>query len=1351
MRRILGQLINRSQELFDQTDDPIYIAIEHWARDVLVPEELRALFDTAQDRFSSYGEAQRRWLDTFGSFLQLGERDVDSFAENLLLTHFFHLGTTANTLWEQYERIQRSITREQGNAFPRSWGEWLLPVQGFMGIVEEVLIDHSSSFANLQASEDVEDILEEETLAHPAEEFPSDLGIGFISDAQFNQATALTAYLSACAETIGHIDLYGYLRSDGPAIPLSDVYVPLRLSPLATCSGLDRYVRYQTATYDDPELHLFREPLLAQELEGQPALSIHEVLDRHREILILGCSGGGKTTLLRHLALEHARMLLTEQESGLQIISQADGSVTIRLVRPLPIYIDLAEYVDNREPDEPLEQFMLRSATELAHDERVAPLIADLLEYGQCLILLDGLDQAATDEQRRMLVTCVSQAASRWRAKGNRIIVTSRFAGYTTVPLPPSFAGYLIRPLERSQFGPLLLRWALTLARIRRPLLTDDEAHHQAQAETLALMREITTNARLSHLAGNPLILRMLVGIYQPGVILNAQRAAIYQLTADTLIREWRLPQSAAPEPVVLEQEVTPLLGELAYWLQTSRTSGVLTAEELRGILEHAWSALHPDATEEQTAAAIDDFMGRLRSHGGVLIEVSPRRYAFLYPALQEYFAARFLVASYRTAAERIRAILHDPRWDEVIRLAIGFTSLGSRDNASDLIETAILAQGERAEQLRYTPSLFEDTLRRDLFFAARLLGEGIEVRPEVSERIVGELVGLWVDGERDSAGRFNLIFDAARRHLMNLDGTSASHRALQITLRHLASPHEHKRAYAADAMTFWASHLSEGRDALVRHAEDAPPLVRRATAEALGRVGPLSLEAYMLLLRLVSDGDERVSSVAQRTLEEAAPVPQQALGLWIEMLQSNDPTRRRLSLRNLRLMGSLPPLIIGELLGLINDPNPSIRQAAVEALSGVATLPDDALLTVCRAGMDGDAETRLAALRVLHRPIELPREVVRQIIRWTGDPEVPIRHAAVLALGACRNRSREVLDALIECLDDPASVVRAAAVEPLATKGQEDDRVIHMLSHHTVSDPDYAVRRAVARAFRHFPNPAPDVRQALMTLLSDGEMIVREATLDTIAALNDPGPEIIEYLISLVAAGEQTIRARAVRALSSLRGLPDEALSALVSALPDHWETLGEAIQKCLWAHRPLNTDLVFRLIDLAVAQPVGSAAPTSIPVGLQALALETLGYEQENAGTVTRVLLQQIVTSSEMEVQIAALRGLAHATEVWEDVKRALVSLIREGPLPVRCAAAVAVGRIVRNVPDPPFHSQELIDLAHEVENLLRQLTPRASWEAGTETQNELFMALSWLVARARPTPLRLPARLDGARQEF
>ncbi len=1339
--RLLKTLIDRAQEYGEATDLPNYVIIEHLAQGALDLATLESALEAAQSEFRRCAGVHERWLEAFAELLEYGGDQTARFAEILWCAYLFRLESAADMLWDLYPELQRNIIIETGHTLPRSWGDWILPLQTFMDTFEKHLIDRNPVFEELFALEELDSLLDSLTTVAPAPAGTPISDAGAIPGDQYKEIAALNTYLTLCCEEIGHIDPRGYPRSINRTVPLSDVYVPVRLVPLNAGRKPDHYARYQTATYDSPELYTFRDPLGYQELEAHQGLTVQDVLSRHAQVLILGDNGAGKTTLLRHLTLEHARILLDDDQDSWRMETWPDGSLHFKLVRPLPIYVDLADYIESHELDENLEDFILRSMANMARDDGIKSLLASLIKNGQCLILLDGLDQVCTDEQRRMLVAVVAQSAVNWRAAGNRIVVTSRLSGYSTAPLPPEFAGYVLRPLDRSQIGSFLLKWKLTLARMKRPLMRDEEALRQAHSETLALVRQVTANSRFYALANTPLLLRMLVSVHRPGMILPAQRAAIYQLVAETLIREWHLPQGAASRPAVLEHEVTPLLGELAYWLQSSRPSGMLSEQELRDILGHSWSRMHPEMSAEQTHAAISDFLGRLRLHAGVLIELAPQRYGFIYHGLQEYFAARHLVSSYRLAAERIRDHLHDPRWDEVIMLGISLTSLGSCENASDLIEVAILARGARAAQFGHMSSPFEALLKRDLFFAARLLGNGVETCPEVTQEIVRELMRLWLEGDRDDLGRFNLIFDSARRHLVNLEGTPGSQYAFQIALENLANRDEHCQAFAADALTFWPAYLPDARAALVHRGREASPLVRRAVAQALGQAGSLSKEAYSLLLAYTRDADEQVCEISQQVLEGAAPIPHEALAMWVDFLHSDTPAKRRLGLRVLQQAGSLPPMVIGELLHLLDDPDSSIREGAIEALAGISNLPDNALTAICRIISDPNVTVRVAAIHALCRPVELPEEVITQLVRWTHETDASVRHAATKALGVCRNRTPEVIEALIERLGDPADSVREIAIEPLAAKGADDPQVAHMLLH-MVRDPIDRVRCAVASAFRHFPDPEPEMRQALETLLSDGEMSVREATLETIAQLNNPGPEIINYLISLFPVQEHGIGSKAVQTLAALRGLPEHALLALAKALQVHWEHLGEQITACLQAHLPLSGEVINEIMDLAVLRSVGSRQTTRVPARLRALALEVLGYALEETPAALRVLLEATDDQESTEIQIAALHGLARARVMWPSIKQILAQFIERGPLEVRCAAGIALGTLIRNLPDPPLSSEEMLKTARSLAELLSELPPRASWESDTKLQNEVLLALSWVVARARPTLPRLAA---------
>ncbi|MCC6904474.1 MAG: HEAT repeat domain-containing protein, partial [Anaerolineae bacterium] len=1153
---------------------------------------------------------------------------------------------------------------------------------------------------------------------------------------QFDNATTLLNYLALVTDKVGRIDPRGYPRSANATVPISDIYIPLRLAPFSANTTPERLTRYQTATYRNPELYDPDLPLMIGDLDRRVSLPVQDALDTSPLIFILGDSGSGKTTLLRYLALENARILVENEAEGIEIGSTPDGAITFRLSRPLPLYVDLSSYVEDRLPDEQLPDFILRTLTRDANDDSTAALLSRLIANGQCLILLDGIDQTVTDAHRRLVTSSVAHYGPLWAGQGNRVVVTGRLDAQSVAPLTSQFKRYLLRTLDRGQIGNFLLKWKATLTRAQRPLVSDDDVMKHAVTETMPLVRTITGNPRLMRICNLPLILRMLAGLHVPGHI-PAHRVAIYQMVVEELSKEWRLPQRSASHPIVLENEVPLILGELAYWLQSSRPSGTLHERELRRILQRIYRDLHPEANDLRVEEAVDDLIGRARTSSGVLVELAPQRYGFIYHALQEYFAARFIISGYRTAVERVREHLHDPVWYRVITLALSFTALRSRDDVSDLIEAAVLTEsGALTGFNTNAPTPFEDLLHRDLFFAAQLLGEGIEVRPEITRRVVTGLLDLWLKGDRESTGRFSYIFNQARRHLANLDGTSASQIALQTILSHLGGMDEFQQAFAVDAATFWKSHLDEAGATLVTYGKDAPPLVRRAIASALGRMETLSRDAYVLLLTFTRDSDERISEASQQTLEGATPIPYDALNMWIEFLHSTSHVRRRLGLRVLQQIGTLPPLVIGELLQLIDDDNPDIRQGAIDVLSGVSYLPDSALTAICRTIADMNPGVRVAAITALSRPVELPAEVVRQLIAWARERDVAIRRAATAALGVSLNQSPDVLEALIERLGDPVDSIRESVVEPLARKGLTEPRVLHMLMH-TVSDPIYLVRCAVARAFCQYTNPNEAVRQGLQLLLSDREVIVREAALDTIARLNDPGDELIDYLISLAPIAEHGMGSKAINALSRLRGLPDHALAALVRAMPYHAQYLGEEIVACLKAHVPLPPAVTEDLMDLAILRKVGVRHATHHSTELRAYALEVISTAQDETPAVLQVLLEAATNGESIGVRLAAIHGLSNTRIAWPGVKDTLLSLIKHGPAEVRAAAGIALGRLNYSLADPPMDGPEIMNLCYLLSDLIREQPARASWERETQTQNDLLITLSRVVARARLAP--------------
>jgi hypothetical protein len=95
--------------------------------------------------------------------------------------------------------------------------------------------------------------------------------------------------------------------------------------------------------------------------------------------------------------------------------------------------------------------------------------------------------------------------------------------------------------------------------------------------------------------------------------------------------------------------------------------------------------------------------------------------------------------------------------------------------------------------------------------------------------------------------------------------------------------------------------------------------------------------------------------------------------------------------------------------------------------------------------------------------------------------------------------------------------------------------------------------------------------------------------------------------------------------------------------------------------------------------------------------------------------------------------------------NVRNEMLRLLNVNSLEVRCATGIALAHLIRRLPDPPFASEEMLALADALSRLLKEIPARASWESETHLQNDLLIALDWIVTRARPSLPRLSAQSE------
>jgi predicted NACHT family NTPase len=190
-------------------------------------------------------------------------------------------------------------------------------------------------------------------------------------------------------------------------------------------------------------------------------LDLNAVINRHDRLIIQGDPGSGKTTLLHFLALKHAQALY----DGLKEASPEFGKARF------PILIRISEYIENGAWKEySLSEFLAKSC--VLHEcpaDGLEDLLRLELEKGNCLVLLDGLDEVVSTDERRGMVRRIEDFVRRHAEKANRFVITSRIAGYSSAPLGEPFARYTILEMRETQIQRFLERWCQAVEDAQTP------------------------------------------------------------------------------------------------------------------------------------------------------------------------------------------------------------------------------------------------------------------------------------------------------------------------------------------------------------------------------------------------------------------------------------------------------------------------------------------------------------------------------------------------------------------------------------------------------------------------------------------------------------------------------------------------------------------------------------------------------------------------------------------------------------------------------------------------------------------------------------------------------------------
>ena len=282
-----------------------------------------------------------------------------------------------------------------------------------------------------------------------------------------------------------------------------------------------------------------------------------------RQLALIGVPGSGKSTLLQHIALNPA--------------GPPDRK---RRYRTLPVLLHLRDCAVGITAD-PLPHLPEIMTARLGRLPTLPPSgwFARQLADGRCIVMFDGLDEVAAEQDRRAIVSWITEQTELY--PGNDYLVTSRPRGYRENPLPEGGASPAARVHART--GQAFITDWYRATETMAPGSENEVGSGGPPAsrrtdEAEDLIRRLEDNTSLADFAVNPLLLTMtaIVHRYNKGVLPDT-RAELYAQMCDVLLE--RSPHAKGlPERLAPGQKET-VLADLAFTMMSRRTFDLPVAE----------------------------------------------------------------------------------------------------------------------------------------------------------------------------------------------------------------------------------------------------------------------------------------------------------------------------------------------------------------------------------------------------------------------------------------------------------------------------------------------------------------------------------------------------------------------------------------------------------------------------------------------------------------------------------------------------------------------------------------------------------------------------------------------------
>jgi predicted NACHT family NTPase len=395
---------------------------------------------------------------------------------------------------------------------------------------------------------------------------------------------------------------------------------------------------------------------------AQSQISGMEAVKKYARLRVLGKPGIGKTTFLKHLAIQCNLGNFNAHQVAIFIPMQVFAQASKRNKE-----FNLLTYIR--------EEFATSGIVE-------PNTIETLLHDGRAMLLMDGLDEVLSEDSAATMKEIRRISSNYFK---NQFIAACRTASQKLSL--EDFTDVEIAPFTAQQIHVFAQKWFVALSTPKEGKLKS--------AEFIAQLEE-PINWQYRRMVNTPLFLHLACWLFAEEGGFPAKRSEFYRMTIDLLLGRWDrakgvdrdqiYPGFLLPQKLRLVSQIAAESFEEGKYFMPQHELEAYIGDFLRG-LPNASSA------SEEIESDSESVLRSIESQDGLLAERAKSIFSFSYLAFHEYLTARKIVANYNLLASgktlpELVSHISEPRWHEIFLLTASM--LRSADGLIQLMKKQI-------------------------------------------------------------------------------------------------------------------------------------------------------------------------------------------------------------------------------------------------------------------------------------------------------------------------------------------------------------------------------------------------------------------------------------------------------------------------------------------------------------------------------------------------------------------------------------------------------------------------------------------------------------------------------------